>query len=117
MSISRRKFINAASTFAVGLVAMFTARRAKPDTCREALGYQLHDDVSVSLLKSYARSLALEDKDSRWQAQMMFHDAQMARSGGGTMGHKLGYKHEAFLKQQEGKVLTDSDFFALSLTR
>ena len=70
--------------------------------------------VSVSLLKTFARSLALEDKDARWQAQMMFHKGQVAREGGGTMSHKIGYKHKAFLNQQEDRDLTESDIFHLT---
>jgi len=97
MPISRRKFINVASAFAVGFAAMFKAGNVKPDTGRKVLGYDLHDDVSVSLLKTYARSLALEDEDARWRAQMMFHETQLARRGGGTRAHVLGYQHDAFM--------------------
>ena len=117
MSISRRKFIRAASTFAIGFTAMFKAKGVKPASHNDLLGYKLHDDVCVSLLNTYARSLALDDERARWQAQMMFHEAQLAREGGGTMGHKLGYKHEAFVAQREGKVLTSSQTLALTFTR
>ena len=115
MSITRRKFIKAVSALAVGITGLFKARPARPSTNREVLGYKLHDEVSVSLLETYARSLALEDKAARWQAQMMFHKAQLAREGGGTMSHKLGYQHRAFVRKYEGKALTESDLYILKL--
>ena len=115
MSISRRKFVKAISVLTVGFAALFKAKTVKPSKHREVLGYQLHDDVSESLLKTYARSLALEDKAARWQAQMMFHKAQLAREGGGTMSQKLGYRHRAFVRKFEGRVLTESDLFILKL--
>jgi len=115
MSITRRKFIKAVSAFTVGIAALFKAKSGKPNTHREVLGYRLHGEVSVSLLETYARSLALEDKAARWQAQMMFHKAQLAREGGGTMSHKLGYQHRAFVRKYEGKALTESDLYILKL--
>ena len=115
MSISRRKFVKATSILTIGFAALFKAKGVKSSTHRGVLGYQLHDDVSVSLLESYARSLALEDNGARWQAQMLFHKAQLAREGGGTMSHKLGYRHRAFVRKFEGKVLTESDLFILKL--
>jgi hypothetical protein len=115
MSISRRKFIRATSIFTAGIAALFTAKVVRPSTHREVLGYKLHDEVSMTLLERYARSLALEDNAARWQAQMMFHKAQLAREGGGTMSHKLGYRHRAFVRKYEGKVLTESDLFILKL--
>jgi hypothetical protein len=115
MSVSRRMFIKATSILTVGIAALFKAKAVKSSTHREVLGYQLHDDVSVTLLERYARSLALEDKAARWQAQMMFHKAQLAREGGGTMSHKLGYRHRAFVRKFEGRALTESDLFILKL--
>jgi hypothetical protein len=117
MSISRRKLIRVFSTLTIGIGAMFTAKVARPISHRELLGHKLHDDVSVSLLETYARCMALEDKDARWQAQMWFHEAQSARSGGGTMSQKLGHRLNAFLNKHEGKVLTPSDLHALTITR
>ncbi len=103
MSVSRRKFLRIASTLGAGISGLFVARRAlpSPTTERDALGYKLHDDVSVSLLNTYARSLALKDERARWRAQMMFHKAQLARDQGGTEGHKLGYHHAAFVDARE----------------
>ena len=69
------------------------------------------------IMINYARCMALEDTDARWQAQMWFHEAQSARSGGGTMSHKLGHRLNAFLNKHEGKVLTPSDLHALTITR
>lgn len=60
------------------------------------------DPVSLSLLTTYARCLNLTDDRARWSAQMQFHRAQIAREGGGTMGHKLGGQLECFLREQEG---------------
>jgi hypothetical protein len=101
MSISRR---NALKLFAAGTAGLPLTARAygrPPEPPRIVLGCQLHDDVSLSLLQTYARSLALEDANARWKAQMMFHEAQLARNGGGTMGHKLGYRHKSFLESHE----------------
>jgi hypothetical protein len=101
MSITRRKFIRSASIFAAGIGALFATRDAKPTHKRRVLGHIQHDDVSASLLDTYARSLALKDERARWTAQMMFHEAQLARRGGGTESQKLGYRHREFLKAHE----------------
>ncbi|MFC1795727.1 hypothetical protein ACFL1V_01460 [Pseudomonadota bacterium] len=102
MSLLRRKFLQHLTAIIAGLP--FAAKAvAQESPKRTALGYTLHDDVSLSLLETYARSLALKDADARWQAQLMFHQAQVARQGGGTMGHTLGYKHKAFVEEQEQK--------------
>ena len=114
MSITLRKLIKAISTLASGTAVLCKTKFVKPSTHQEVLGYKLHDDVSVTLLKDYARSLALKDKDARWQAQMMFHKCQIAREGGGTQSHVLGYKHEAFLNWKETGVLTEDDKFHLN---
>ncbi len=37
---------------------------------------------------------------------MMFHKAQLARDGGGTMGHKLGSRHKVFLEAHEREKLS-----------
>lgn len=60
--------------------------------------------VCLSLLATYARCLGLPDPKLSWQAQLMFHEAQIARDGGGTMGHELGYQLKSFLEQAENKV-------------
>lgn len=115
MSITRRKFIKAASALSIGIAALFKAKPIKSDSDREVLGHKLHDEVSMSLLETYARSLALEDKTARWQAQMMFHKSQIAREGGGTMSHKLGSRHKAFVRKCEGKDLTEFELYLLQL--
>ncbi len=103
MSISRREALRILSLASAGLATTVNAHESLFDQARVVLGCRLHDDVSLSLLLTYARSLALGDADARWQAQMMFHEAQLARDGGGTMGHKLGYRHKAFLEANERK--------------
>ena len=101
MSISRRKLLGFVPAISALFVPVARAKAKPTKIERTYLGYQLHDDVGVSLLKRYARSLALEDKDARWEAQMMFHEAQIARQGGGTMGHKLGSLHREFVEPHE----------------
>jgi hypothetical protein len=59
------------------------------------------DPVSLSLLATYVRCLTLPDPDLSWNAQIMFHEAQLARSHGGTMAMKLGSRLRAFLGSQE----------------
>ena len=72
MSITRRKLLGLLPAI---LAPAFRAE-AKPDSStRSVLGYQLNDDVSVSLLKRYARSLALQDEAARWEAQMLFNNS------------------------------------------
>ena len=101
MYISRRKFLQTTTAITAGAVCLFKSEVAKPFTHREVLSHKLHDKVSFSLLDSYARCMALVNEDARWQAQMMFHEAQLARQGGGTMSHTLGYQLYAFLEAQE----------------
>ena len=101
MSITRRKLLGLLPALSAGFMPALKAE-PKPQQAAEILfGYQLHDEVSVSLLKTYARSLALEDEPARWEAQMMFHEGQLARRQGGTLGHKLGYRHNAFVDAHE----------------
>jgi hypothetical protein len=57
------------------------------------------NNVCLSLLATYAQCLGLRDEDLSWQAQLMFHKAQMARGGGGTMAHKLGGQLKSFLRE------------------
>ena len=112
MSLSRRNLIQQLMAIIAGFP--FAAESiAQESPKRTVLGHTLHNDVSLSLLATYARSLALKDEDARWQAQKMFHEAQLARWGGGPMGHTLGSKHDAFLAQQEGKTLTEFQTFIL----
>ena len=111
MSITRRKLLG----FVPAISALFlpvSRARAKPKAHeRTCFGYKLHDDVSVSLLKTYARSLALEDDDARWDAQVMFHEAQLSRRGGGTMSHKLGSLRREFVEAHEhGRPVDKPDF-------
>jgi hypothetical protein len=69
--------------------------RALPDTV---------DSVSLSLLATYARCLTLPDPYASWDAQIMFHEAQLARSRGGTMAMKLGSRLRGFLGSQELEI-------------
>ena len=101
MSITRRKLLGFVPAISALFVPVFGVKAKPAKLERSCLGYLLHDDVSVSLLKTYARSMALEDKDARWEAQLMFHKAQIARQGGGTMGHKLGSLHMEFVEAHE----------------
>lgn len=108
MSISRRKILGFFPFLAVGLIPSVKAEGPKQESPGTVLGHQLHDEVSVSLLNTYARSLALKDEDARWEAQMMFHEGQLARQRGGTLGHKLGYRHKAFVEAHEtGRLPVD----------
>jgi len=101
MFISRRKLLGLLPALATIFVPTLRAE-AKPDwSTRSVLGYELHDDVSVSLLKRYARSLALQDEEARWEAQVLFHKAQLARERGGTMGMKLGSLQRSIVTAHE----------------
>lgn len=62
------------------------------------------NNVCLSLLATYARCLALRDPELSWQAQLMFHEAQRARRGGGTMAMKLGAQLRSFLRDAEDKA-------------
>ena len=104
MPVSRRTVLGVLSALTAGFIPVVKARNQEQEPLRTVLGHRLHDDVSVSLLKSYARSLALQDESARWQAQVMFHEAQLAR--GGTLGHKFGSRHLAFLKAHESGQLS-----------
>lgn len=101
MFVSRRKILGFLSVMPFGSISVATADESNQLSSNNVLGHQLHDDVSISLLHSYARALALENADARWEAQMMFHEAQLARQGGGTMGHKLGYRLKGFIEAHE----------------
>ena len=76
MSITRRRVL--------GLLPAISAlffpggkAEAEPDSFpRSVLGYELHDDESVYLLRRYARSLALKNKKARHEAQKIFHKAE-----------------------------------------
>jgi hypothetical protein len=99
MSITRRKLLGLLPVLTAGFIPAIKAEpEPQPDTI---FGYRLHDEVSWSLLKTYARSLTLVDSDARWEAQMMFHEAQLARRQGGTEGHRLGYRHKEALEAYE----------------
>ena len=101
MPITRRKLLGLFPFLTVGLVPSVKAETPKQEPPGTVLGHQLHDEVSVTLLKRYARSLALHDEKARWEAQMMFHEGQLARQRGGTDGHKLGYRHKDFVEAHE----------------
>jgi hypothetical protein len=101
MSITRRKLLGLLPAISAAFIPALRAKAKPARSSRSVLGYELHDDVSVSLLKRYARSLALKDEKVRWEAQRMFHEAQLARRGGGTLGHKLGYRHQDFVEAHE----------------
>ena len=110
MSITRRKLLGLLPAISAVLIPA-TSAEAKPESSSSTiLGYRLHDDdVSGSLLKRYARSLALSNERVRWEAQMMFHEAQLARRQGGTIGHKLGYRHRDFVEaHEEGRPIDKS---------
>jgi hypothetical protein len=101
MSISRRKILGLLPALSAGFIPVAKADPKPLQTANEFFGHRLHDDVSVSLLTTYARSLALIDEKARWEAQMMFHEGQLARQRGGTLGHKLGYRHKDFVEAHE----------------
>ena len=101
MSISRRKLLAIFPMLTAGFIPAVKAQVESDGTPKAATDHQLHDEVSVSLLDTYSRSLALKDEDARWEAQMLFHEAQLARRGGGTMGHRLGYRHKHFVEAHE----------------
>ncbi len=101
MNISRRKILGFFPLLTAGFFPVDKAQ-VKTDTAPKVVtDHQLRDDVSVSLLDTYARSLALKDEDARWEAQMLFHEAQLARRGGGTTSHRLGYRHKHFVEAHE----------------
>lgn len=101
MPISRRTVLGVISALTASFIPGVETRTEEQDPLRTVLSHRLYGDVSVSLLASYARSLALKDESARWQAQALFHEAQLARRGGGTMGHKFGSRYLAFLKAHE----------------
>ena len=101
MIVTRRKLLGLLPAISAVLIPATSAEAQPESSSSTILGYRLHDDVSVSLLKRYARSLALSNERVRWEAQMMFHEAQLARRQGGTIGHKLGYRHRDFVEAHE----------------
>jgi len=76
MSISRRKILKLFPIITAAFVPVIKAEVNTNHLSRHVLGYQLHDDHSVSLLSNYARSLALKDERVRGEAQKMFHKAE-----------------------------------------
>ena len=112
MFFSRRKLLGVFPFIAVAPPAVARAPASPEDGPRTVLGHHLHDDVSVSLLEDYARSLALEDERARWEAQMRFHETQITREWGGTMAHKLGYAQKRFVEAHErgGASLPDEHY-------
>ena len=107
MSITRRKLLGLLPVLSAGFIAAIKIEAKSKQSPDNVFGYQLHDDVSISLLRTYARSLALNDESARWEAQIMFHEGQLARRQGGTMGHKLGYRHDAFVEAYEQGLPVD----------
>jgi hypothetical protein len=101
MTITRRKILGFFPFLTVGLIPSAKAEQPTQEPSGTVLGHQLHDEVSVSLIETYARSLSLKDEDARWEAQIMFHEAQLARQRGGTLSHKLGYRHKELLEAYE----------------
>ena len=101
MFITRRKILGLLPVLTAGFIPVVKADPKPRQAASEFFGHQLHDEVSVSLLKTYARSLALHDERARWEAQMMFHEGQLARRQGGTLSHKLGYRHRDFVEAHE----------------
>ena len=77
MKISRRTILGLFPFFAAGFVATTKAEAAVERPANQLLGYQLHDDHNVFLLKEYARSLALKDERARSEAQKMFHKGEL----------------------------------------
>jgi hypothetical protein len=101
MFITRRKLMRFVPFLAVALNAKGRTESVDSEGARAVLGVKLHDEVSVSLLKTYARSLALDDEEARWQAQIMFHQAQLARRFWGGESYELGHRHLEFLEENE----------------
>ena len=101
MFITRRKLMRFVPFLAVTLAAKGRAESPAGEAVNRVLGIKLHDEVSVSLLQTYARSLALDDEEARWQAQIMFHQAQLARRFWDGESYELGYQHLEFLEENE----------------
>jgi hypothetical protein len=76
MYISRRRILGLLPFVPASLAPPITATAGSDRSPRHVLGYQLHDDHSIILLKRYARSLALQDERARFEAQKMFHKAE-----------------------------------------
>ena len=107
MFITRRKLIRFVPFLAVALAAKGRAESLGGEDAHTVLGIRLHDDVSVSLVKTYARSLALDDEEARWQAQIMFHQAQLARRFWDGESFELGYRHLESLEANENPRRAD----------
>jgi hypothetical protein len=101
MLITRRKLVRFVPFLAVALAAKGKTESPAGEAVHSVLGIKLHDEVSVSLLKTYARSLALDDEEARWQAQIMFHQAQLARRFWDDKSYELGHRHLEFLEENE----------------
>ena len=102
MSITRRKLLGLLPVISAAFIPTLRAE-AKPDsTIRSVLGYRLHDDESVSLLKRYARSLALKDEEARHEAQKIFHRAEnLILDNVQVTGYGARLRWDAFLEAHE----------------
>jgi hypothetical protein len=65
MSITRRNLMRFVPFLAVALPAPGTTRSSDGEDGHTFLGIRMYDDVSVSVLKIYAGSVALEDEEAR----------------------------------------------------
>jgi hypothetical protein len=102
MFMSRRKLLGLLPAVYAPFIPASRAMGKTARTSRSVLRYEFHDEVSVRLLKTYARSLALADNKARWEAQMMFHEAQLSRQRcGDTLPQILGYRHNEFVEAHE----------------
>ena len=101
MFITRRKLMRFVPFLAVALAVKGRTESLDGEDARTVFGIKLRDDVSVSLVKTYARSLALDDEEARWQAQIMFHQAQLARRFWDGKSYELGHQHLEFLEENE----------------
>ena len=63
MFITRRKLIRFVPFLAAGLAAKGRAESLGGEDAGIILDIRLHDEVSIALLKTYARSLALDNED------------------------------------------------------
>ena len=98
MFITRRKLIRFIPFLAAGLAAKGRTESLGGEDAGIIPDIRLHDEVSIALLKTYARSLALDDEEARWQAQIMFHQAQLARRFWDGESYELGHRHLEFLE-------------------
>ncbi len=101
MSVSRRKMLGLISSVTAGLLPSVRGGESKRQAPTIVLGHQIHDQVSLSRLTTYARSLALTDRDARREATTLFHRSQIAAVYGPARAMRYGHNLELFLRSHE----------------